>query len=71
MIENETAIEKETVIETEIENEIKTVIEKEIEIRDIIESMIDGHTVKNDILGKCKFQLILFVLIYNIIYIKI
>jgi len=49
VIENVTAIERETGIEIEIE--------RGKEIRDIIENMIGDHIVKNDILGKRKFQL--------------
>lgn len=40
-----------------IEREIEIGTETETEIRDIIENMIGDHIVKNDILGKRKFQL--------------
>jgi len=40
-----------------IEREIEIEREKEKEIRDLIENTIGDHIVKNDILGKLKFQL--------------
>lgn len=40
----------------ERETGIEIGIEREKEIRDIIENMIGDHIVKNDILGKRKFQ---------------
>lgn len=54
---NETAIVRES-SETEIGLGIETEIEIgiEIEIRDITENMKGDHIVKNDILGKSKFQ---------------
>jgi len=40
-----------------IEREREIEIEREKGIRDLIENMIGDHIVKNDILGKRKFQL--------------